>query len=95
MNLKRFKNQINSICVEYDVDMLGVFGSVARGEDVEGSDVDLLVRFKRPVGLIELIRIEDRFEAALGRQVDLGTEGSLHPLIRDNVMGDLQVLYEG
>ncbi|MEJ7847469.1 MAG: nucleotidyltransferase domain-containing protein [Pyrinomonadaceae bacterium] len=66
--------------------MLFAASSVARGEDGEGSDFDLLVRFKKPVVLIELIRIEDRFEAAFGRQVDLGTEGSLHPLIRDNVM---------
>ena len=75
--------------------MLGVFGSVARGEDNASSDIDLVVRFKNPVGLLDLIGIEERFEKALGRPVDLGTEASLHPLIKANVAKELKVLYEG
>lgn len=94
MDLTRLRNQIRRICDESGIAMLGVFGSVARGEERPESDVDLLVRFKRPVGLIELIRLEDRFETALGRKVDLGVEGSLHPLISDAATRDLKILYE-
>ena len=78
-----------------DIEMLGVFGSVARGDDDAASDIDLLVRFKKPVGLLDLIEIEERFAKALGRTVDLGTEASLHPLIKANVAEELKVLYEG
>lgn len=74
--------------------MLWVFGSVARDEDRPESDIDLLVRFKKPIGLLELIRLEDRFEEVLGRSVDLGVEGSLHPLVQAEAMKDVKILYE-
>lgn len=95
MDLRRLRQTIKAICEESDLAMVGVFGSVARGEDTPDSDIDLIVRFKNPVGLLEIIRLEDRFEQSLGRQVDLGTEASLHPLIKDNVLSDLKILYEG
>ena len=94
MDLDRFRDQINGICAEFDVARLAVFGSVARGTDEADSDVDLLVRFKRPVGLVDLLRLESRFERTFGRKVDLGTESSLHPLIEKNVRHDLRVIYE-
>lgn len=94
MDLDRFKKQINAICAEFDVARLAVFGSVARGTDGGDSDIDLLVKFRRPVGLVELLRLEDKFEGVFGRKVDLGTESSLHPLIEKSVRRDLRVLYE-
>ena len=74
--------------------MLGIYGSVARGEDTPNSDVDLLVRLSKPVGFAEFIALEDTFKEIFGRNVDLATESSLHPLIRKNVLADLQVIYE-
>lgn len=94
MDLKPFLKQLRRLCQENNVEMLGVFGSVARGEDTKKSDVDMLVKFSKPIGLIELISLEDRFVEVLGRKVDLATEGSLHPLIRQNVLNDLNVIYE-
>lgn len=94
MNLDKFKKQLNKICQQNGVKMLAVFGSVARGEDTPESDVDLLIKLKKPVGLIEFIRLEDKFVEVFGRKVDLATEESLHPLIRQNVLSDLRVLYE-
>ncbi len=94
MNLDKFKKQLDEICRQNNVAMLGVFGSVARGEDTPESDVDLLIKLKEPVGLIEFIRLEDKFVEIFGRKVDLATEKSLHPLIRQNVLNDLKVLYE-
>ena len=94
MNLYKFKKQLNEICRQNGIAMLAVFGSVARGEDTPESDVDLLIKLKKPVGLIEFIRLEDKFVEVFGRKVDLATEESLHPLIRQNVLSDLRVLYE-
>ncbi len=95
MNLENFKNQLDDICRENGIAMLGVFGSVARGEDNGDSDIDLLVKLKEPVGLVEFIQLEDKFVDLFGRKVDLATEAALHPLIKDNVLNDLKVLYEG
>jgi predicted nucleotidyltransferase len=94
MNLEPVLNSLRATCHDKDIAMLGVFGSVARGEDTAKSDVDLLVRLTRPVGFVEFIDLEDTFSEILGRRVDLATESSLHPLIRKNILADLQVIYE-
>lgn len=87
-------NKIIEICRQRDISWLGVFGSVARGEVTEESDVDLLVRFANPVSLLSHIEVEDRLADALGHKVDLVTEEALSPYIRESVMRDLKVIYE-
>ena len=94
MNLEPVMNRIRAACHAKNVAMLGIFGSVARGEDTPNSDIDLLVRLNKPVGFVEFIALEDTFKEIFGRNVDLATEASLHPLIRKNVLADLQVIYE-
>lgn len=87
------KKKIIDICRANEVLFCGVFGSFARGEGDESSDVDLLVRFRNPVGW-EFYGIADDLENALGRKVDLATDRMLRKPIRDTVMRDLQVIYE-
>jgi len=84
-------NKIIEICRQHDVAWLGVFGSVARGEASEKSDIDLLVRFSKPISLLSHITVEDRLAEALGRKIDLVTEEALSPYIREQVMRDLKV----
>ena len=62
---------IRKLCEENDVDMLGAFGSVARGESTADSDIDLLVRFSKRKGLLFMIHLERELSEALGRDVDL------------------------
>jgi uncharacterized protein len=64
-----------------------VFGSVARGDATEASDVDVLAQFDdaTPISLIGLVRIENQLSDLLGRKVDLVQERSLKPRIRANV----------
>ena len=59
-----------------------VFGSVARGEDGEGSDVDFLVALEPGRTLLDLARLEARLEALLGPRVDVVTEGGLREPVR-------------
>ncbi len=94
MDLKPFLKQLRRLCRENNVALLGVFGSVARRDDTNKSDIDLLVKFNKPVSLIDLIKLEDKFVETLGRKIDLGTEDGLHPLIHKSVMNDLRVIYE-
>lgn len=62
-----------------------VFGSVARGEDVESSDVDLLVDLGEGVGLLDLIGLERELAELLGVHVDVVPADSLKPRIRERV----------
>jgi predicted nucleotidyltransferase len=94
MKLALLKRRLEPLCTEAGISRLGVFGSVARRDDRPESDVDLLVQFKRPVGMFELIGLEQRMADVLGQPVDLGTENSLHPLLRQRVLDDLKIIYE-
>ena len=67
----------------------GVFGSVARGEDLAGSDVDFLVEFERGRSLLDLASLQVVLREALGRDVDVATRNSLHPRLRDRILREL------
>jgi Predicted nucleotidyltransferases len=60
----------------YGVRDLAIFGSYARGEQTRISDVDLLVRLERPIGL-KFFELWDYLEEILGLKVDLLTSGAL------------------
>lgn len=81
------------------ISRMAVFGSTVRGEANKKSDIDLLIRLKpsksRPkLGLFKLIEIEEDLKNRLGRDVDLVTEDSLSPYIRQYVDKEKVVLYE-
>ncbi|GAA5439365.1 hypothetical protein Dcae01_00864 [Deinococcus caeni] len=67
-----------------------VFGSVARGEAGEASDIDLLIDFTptSPRGLLDLMRARAVFERALGRRVDVVTQAALRPPLRGDILAD-------
>lgn len=58
---------------------LSVFGSVARGDARQDSEVDILVELSHPVGLSQFIELQQRLEALLGCRVDLGAPRALKP----------------
>ena len=66
----------------------GIFGSYARGEQKEGSDLDILVQLKKGDGYFELVRLEQDLALALRTEVDLVTYGSLHPLLRNRILNE-------
>jgi len=65
--LRQFKQQYSE---EYGIERIGIFGSVARGEQTVNSDVDVLVEFGRPVG-IEFIDMSHLLEKEFNRKVDV------------------------
>ena len=61
-------------------------GSVARGTSTESSDVDLLVTMKPGSSLLDIIAIKQDLEDLLGRKVDVVTENSISPYIKDEIL---------
>lgn len=86
--------RLAELCREYGVAELSVFGSVARGDDRPGSDVDLLY-VPTPDNDLgwEFFRLADELAALLGREVDLVPKGGLHWVIRDRVLGEAKAVY--
>jgi predicted nucleotidyltransferase len=72
----------------FGVTDLRVFGSVARREAGPKSDLDLLVRFRAPLGILGRAELEEKIESLLGRPVDLATEEELHWLVRPRVLSE-------
>ena len=88
------QEKLAAICRRNDIRFLGLFGSFLHGDASSESDVDLLVRFSQRKSLIDLVRIEREIAEALGRDVDLVTEASLSPHLRDRILDDLQTVYD-
>lgn len=69
-----------------------VFGSVARGDDDEESDIDLLVEMDPGRSLFDLGGLNAELEALLERRVDLVTPAGLRARIRDRVLAEARAL---
>jgi predicted nucleotidyltransferase len=82
------------VCRQNDVAMVGVFGSMARGEANKESDIDLVVEFSKRKSLLTLVALERQLSTALGRKVDLLTQAAISPYLRDRIMRDLRVIYD-
>ncbi|WP_297488966.1 nucleotidyltransferase family protein [Thermococcus sp.] len=74
----------------YGVKRIGVFGSYSRGEQREDSDVDVLVEFEKPVGLIDFVRLREYLESLLGVKVDLVTKRALKKRIKERVLQEVK-----
>jgi predicted nucleotidyltransferase len=73
---------------KYKVKSLAVFGSFASNQQVENSDIDILVEFSEPVGF-EFFRLQRFIEEKLGIKVDLVTKDAIKPAIEKNILRDL------
>ena len=77
-----------------NVNRIALFGSFARGDAGPESDIDLLVTFSGRVGLMALVRLERELSERLNRKVDLLTENSISPYLRDRILREQKVIYE-
>ena len=79
----------------YNPEFIGLFGSFARGDNSDNSDIDILIRFQTTHSLLKLIKIENELSDLLGLKVDLVTEGAVkNERIRKSIQQDLQIIYE-
>jgi hypothetical protein len=73
----------------YSIENLGIFGSFAREDNTQTSDIDILVRFSQPLGFFKFIELENYLTKLLGRKVDLVTERALKPAIKNDVLREV------
>ncbi|HVA60536.1 MAG TPA: helix-turn-helix domain-containing protein [Mycobacteriales bacterium] len=87
--LRRHRAQLKRIAATEGVRVLGVFGSVARGEERPDSDIDLLVELPAEISLLQLGRLAERCQGLLGAAVDLVPEPDLKAGVRPRVLAEL------
>ena len=75
---------------KYHVKAVGIFGSYLRGEQKETSDVDILVEFEKPIGLIEFVGVKNHLSDLLGVEVDLVMKKALKPRVGQRILNEVQ-----
>jgi len=88
MTIKEIENKILPVLRKYHVRRASLFGSIVRGEMTEESDIDLLVELPETASLLDLAGLKIDIEELLGRNVDVLTYDSLHPLLRDRILSE-------
>lgn len=90
--LQKKRPEILKISEKYGAHHIRIFGSVARGEATETSDVDFLVDLEPGRSLFDLGGLLSELQSLLGCSVDVLTEQSLHWYIRDRILQEARPL---
>jgi predicted nucleotidyltransferase len=86
--LQKYRTEILDLAMRHGARDVRVFGSLARGEGNEGSDLDLLVNLGEGRSLLDLVGLKQGLEDLLHRSVDVVTERALSPYLRERVLSE-------
>jgi len=84
---------IIEIMKPYNPKKIGIFGSFARGENSEKSDLDILYNFEEPISLLQKFQIQELLENKLNSNIDFVSEKYLHPFLKESILKDLKIIY--
>jgi predicted nucleotidyltransferase len=87
--------EIAELCRQFRVMELSLFGSAARGDFNNDSDVDFLVEFepKAQIGFLTLSRLQRELAAIIQHPVDLVPKLGLKPAIKQSILAEAEILY--
>jgi predicted nucleotidyltransferase len=93
MTIEEIKNKVSPIFQQFGVEYAELFGSTARGENKENSDIDILVSITKPIGVYKFIGLQQELENIFGRKVDLVSKNAINKHIKPFVEKDLIKIY--
>jgi predicted nucleotidyltransferase len=82
------RTEILALAAKHGASNVRLFGSVARGEDREESDVDFLVDMQETRSLFDLIGLQQDIEKVIGRKVDVLTSNGINRYLKDRILGE-------
>ena len=86
--IDEIKRKILPILKRYNVKRAGIFGSIARGEENQESDIDILVEIEGRMSLLDFAGLKLELEEALGKRVDLGEYSTIKPIIKKQILSE-------
>jgi len=86
--LQKYRTEILDLAMRHGARDVRVFGSLARGQGGEGSDLDLLVTLGEERSLLDLVGLKQDLEDLVHRPVDVVTERALSPYLRERVISE-------
>jgi predicted nucleotidyltransferase len=86
--LQKYRAEILTLAKSHGARDVRVFGSLARGEGSDGSDLDLLVTLGKGRSLLDLVGLKQDLEDLVHRPVDVVTEQALSPYLRERVLSE-------
>ena len=90
--LKKKRESIISVVERNGGRKVRIFGSLARGEELTDSDVDILIELDPGRSLLDILAIKQDLEDLLHRNVDVLTESAVSPYIKDDIMSEAVAL---
>ncbi len=93
MTRAELKTVILSKLSPYHPQVLGFFGSYARGEENDQSDIDLLLDCSKPLSLLDLVKLQDELSTLSGKRFDIVTLNAIkNAKLKAYIMKDFQSL---
>lgn len=90
--LEELKKTLIDVLRKHDVKKAALFGSIVRGEATDESDIDLLVEFEGRKSLLDLAGLKLDLQEIVRRKVDVLTYKSLHPLLKERILREQEVI---
>jgi uncharacterized protein len=88
MNLEQIKILLLKVLQKYAIKKAAIFGSFARGEQTETSDLDVLIESSSPITLFDILKIEKEISNLISRKVDVVEFSAIKNSIKENVLKD-------
>jgi uncharacterized protein len=88
--------ELTSICEQFHVKELALFGSTVMGSATPDSDIDILVEFAPAfrTGILKFQSLSDALENLFQRKVDLVPKAGLKPWLREQILGEARLVYQ-
>jgi predicted nucleotidyltransferase len=88
MQIHSIKDRILEVLKRYPIKKAAIFGSFARGEANNTSDIDLLIESNQPITLFDVLRLEKELAEVTSRKIDIVEFSAIKNSIRTNVLRD-------
>ena len=87
-SLRQRRAEIERLARRHGAHDVRIFGSVARGEDTELSDIDVLVEMSDEASLLDLVLLQQALETALNRRADVLSLSGINSYLRDRIFAE-------